>query len=84
MRKKHGLDGKSKGVVVTEVDPQSPAAKRGVKVGDVIVEAGQDPVASVADVAAGIDKVRKSGRKAVLLRIESAKGEMRFLAVPLE
>jgi serine protease Do len=84
LRKKHGLDAKAKGVVVTEVDPQSPAAKRGVKVGDVIVEAGQDPVASVADVEAGIEKVRKSGRKAVLLRIESAKGEMRFLAVPIE
>jgi len=28
--------------------------------------------------------VRKSGRKAVLLRIESAKGEMRFLALPIE
>ena len=84
LRKKHGLDAKTKGVVVTEVDPQSPAAKRGVKVGDVIVEAGQDAVSSVADVAAGIDKVRKSGRKAVLLRLESAKGEMRFLAVPIE
>jgi serine protease Do len=84
LRKTHGLDAKTKGVVVTEVDPQSPAAKRGVKVGDVIVEAGQDAVSSVADVAAGIDKVRKSGRKAVLLRIESGKGEMRFLAVPIE
>jgi serine protease Do len=84
LRKKHGLDAKAKGVVVTEVDPQSPAAKRGVKVGDVIVEAGQDPVASVADVEAGIEKVRKAGRKAVLLRIESGKGEMRFLAVPIE
>jgi serine protease Do len=84
LRKKHGLDAKTKGVVVTEVDPQSPAAKRGVKVGDVIVEAGQDAVSSVADVAAGIEKVRKSGRKAVLLRIESGKGEMRFLAVPIE
>jgi serine protease Do len=84
LRKTHGLDAKTKGVVVTEVDPQSPAAKRGVKVGDVIVEAGQDAVSSVADVAAGIEKVRKSGRKAVLLRIESGKGEMRFLAVPIE
>jgi serine protease Do len=71
-------------VVVTEVDPQSPAAKRGIKVGDVIVEAGQDAVASVADVEAGIEKIRKAGRKAVLLRVEDAKGELRFVAVPIE
>jgi serine protease Do len=69
---------------VTQVDPVSPAAKRGIKVGDVIVEAGQDAVASVADVAAGIEKIRKAGRKAILLRVEDAKGELRFIAVPLE
>ena len=74
LRQKHGLDAKTKGVIVTEVDPQSPAAKRGVKVGDVIVEAGQDPVSSVADVAEGIEKVRKSGRKAVLLRHRERQG----------
>jgi serine protease Do len=84
LRKKYGLDDKAKGVVVTEVDPQSPAAKRGIKVGDVIVEAGQDAVSSVADIAAGIEKIRKAGRKAVLLRIEDAKGELRFVAVPIE
>jgi len=84
LRKQHGLDAKVKGVVVTQVDPQSPAAKRGIKVGDVIVEAGQDAVSSVADVAAGIEKIRKAGRKAILLRVEDAKGELRFIAVPLE
>jgi serine protease Do len=84
LRKQHGLDAKVKGVVVTQVDPQSPAAKRGIKVGDVIVEAGQDAVASIADVAAGIEKIRKAGRKAILLRVEDAKGELRFIAVPIE
>ena len=39
---------------------------------------------TVDDVATGIEKVRKAGRKAVLLRIEDGKGEMRFLAVPIE
>jgi len=84
LRKQFGLDAKTKGVVVTEVDPQSPAAKRGIKVGDVIVEAGQDAVSSVADVEASIEKIRKAGRKAVLLRVEDAKGELRFVAVPIE
>jgi serine protease Do len=41
-------------------------------------------VATVEDVTKGIEKVRKAGRKAVLLRVEDAKGEMRFVAVPIE
>ncbi len=84
MRKKHALDPKTKGVVVTEVDPKSPAATRGIKVGDVIVEAGNDSVSSVADFVASVEKVRKAGRKQVLLRVENAKGDMRFLAVPVD
>ena len=47
LRTKHSLDGKVKGVVVTEVDPASPAAEKGVKVGDVIVEVAQEPVTSM-------------------------------------
>jgi serine protease Do len=84
LRKQYGLDAKTKGVVITQVDPQSPAAKRGIKVGDVIVEAGQDTVSSLADIEASIEKIRKAGRKAVLLRIEDAKGDLRFVAVPIE
>jgi serine protease Do len=84
LRKTYGLDQKVKGVVVTSVEPQSQAAQKGIKVGDVIVEASQDAVASAEDVAKSIEKVRKAGRKAILLRVESAKGDMRFVAVPIE
>jgi serine protease Do len=35
------------------------------------------------DVAASVAKVRKSGRKAVLLRVEDGKGDLRFVAVPI-
>ena len=83
-RQKYNLDAKVSGVLVEEVDPQSPAAQKGIKAGDVIVEAGQDPVLKPDDVAKSVDKVRKSGRKAVLLRVEDGKGELRFVAVPLE
>lgn len=85
LRQKFGIDPKVKsGVVVTEIDPQSPAAQKGVKVGDVIVEAAQEPVATVEDISKGIEKVRKAGRKALLLRVDDAKGDLRFVAVPLE
>jgi serine protease Do len=84
LRRKHGFDRKVKGLLVTEVDPQSPAALKGVKAGDVIVEAAQEQVASVDDLIRSVDKVRKSGRKAVLLRVEDGKGDLRFVAVPIE
>ena len=83
LRTKFGIDAKVKGVVVLEVDPASTAASKSIKVGDVIVEAAQDAVTAPEDVAKSVDKVRKAGRKAVLLRVEDAKGDMRFVAVPL-
>ncbi len=85
LRSKFKIDPKVKaGVVVTEVTAGSIAAQRNIKAGDVIVEAAQEPVKTVDDIHKGIDKVRKSGRKQVLLRIEDSKGDMRFVAVPIE
>jgi serine protease Do len=84
LRKQFGIDGKTKGVVITEVDPASPAGEKGIKPGEVIVEAAQETVATVEDVAKAIEKVRKSGRKAILLRVETGKGDMRFVAVPIQ
>ncbi len=83
-RKKYGLDQKISGVLVEDVDPGSAAAQKGIKAGDVIVEAGQDTVLKPDDVAKSVDKVKKSGRKAVLLRVEDGKGDLRFVAVPFE
>jgi serine protease Do len=84
LRAKFKIDKKVNGVVVTEVDPQSPAAGRNIKPGDVIVEAAQDNVTTPEDVIKSVDKVKKAGRKQVLLRLEDAKGDMRFVAVPIE
>ncbi|PWT88889.1 MAG: serine protease [Proteobacteria bacterium] len=84
LREKNGLGKDVKGVIVLEVDPASPAAEKGIKTGDVIVEVAQDTVTSVDDVSKGIDKVKKAGRKAVLLRLESGQGGLRFVAIPVE
>ncbi len=83
LRAKFGLDAKIKGVVVVEVDPQSAAAQKSIKIGDVIVEAAQELVATPDDIARGIEKVKKAGRKAVLLRVEDGKGDLRFVAIPV-
>jgi serine protease Do len=63
-----------KGVLITDVDPGSSAAERGLKAGDVIVEVQQQEVASPADVVDKVDRARKSNRKSVLMLILGQEG----------
>jgi serine protease Do len=84
LRTKHSIGKDMKGVIVLEVDPASPAAEKGVKVGDVIVEVAYEAVTSLDDISKSVDKVKKAGRKNVLLRLEDGKGDMRLVAVPVQ
>jgi serine protease Do len=71
-----------KGVVVTEVDPQGPAAQRGIQTGDVILNVGGKAVASVGDVRSELAQAKSSGKRSVLLQVRSGEAT-RFVAVPL-
>jgi serine protease Do len=71
---KYQLNDDQKGVVVTEVVPNSPAAERGLKAGDVIVEVQQEPVNTPADVQQRVDTVRKQSRRSVLMLIQGQDG----------
>jgi serine protease Do len=71
------------GVVITDVEANSPAAQKDVKPGDVIVEVTQERVSDPEEVVARVAAVKKSGRKLVLLLISDAKGGLRFVAVPV-
>jgi serine protease Do len=64
--------GGAEGVAVTEVDPESDAAEKGIKAGDVILEVGGSTVTGPNDVADGVKKASELGRKAVMLYIKSA------------
>ncbi len=57
------------GVVVESVDLTSDAGQKGLRRGDVIVQAGGKPVTSAADVAAAVDSAKKAGRTGILLGI---------------
>ncbi|HEX8166990.1 MAG TPA: Do family serine endopeptidase [Beijerinckiaceae bacterium] len=70
------------GVVVAGVDPDGPAAQKGIKDGDVILEIGGQPVAKPADVKAGLEAAYKAGKKAVLMRVKSREG-VRFVAIAM-
>jgi serine protease Do len=68
------------GVVVADVDPDGVAAQKGLKVGDVIVEAGGQKVSAPSEITSVLNAAKKDGRKAVLLRIKSSEGS-RFVAI---
>jgi serine protease Do len=70
-----------KGVAIVGVDPNGTAAEQGLAVGDIILDVAGKPVSSPADVKSGIASVRSQGKKAVMMRIQTADGA-RFVAVP--
>ncbi|MGR3655247.1 Do family serine endopeptidase [Paracoccus sp. (in: a-proteobacteria)] len=77
-----GADPSTKGLLIEALDPEGVAADKGLAAGDVITEASQQPVASIADLKARIDDARKAGRKSVLVLIRR-EGEPRFVALPI-
>ncbi len=82
LRSQYGIEQSVEGVIITDVKPDSPAAQKDVKPGDVIVEVTQEKVKQPRDVLARLEAVKKSGRRTVLLLLSDAKGELRFVAVP--
>ena len=70
------------GVVVVNVEADGAAAQAGIRDGDVILEVAGKAVAVPLDVKARIDAVRHDGRRAVLLKINSAEGT-HFVALPV-
>jgi serine protease Do len=71
-----------KGVVVVAVDPEGPAAERGFKTGDVILNVSGKTVANAADVKAALVAAKEGGKNTVLMRVKTADAT-RFVAVPL-
>jgi serine protease Do len=84
LRKRYKIKDTVKGVVITGIDSNSPAADKRLSPGDVIVEIAQEAVANADDLQAKIDKLKKDGRKSALLLVAGADGELRFVALSLQ
>ncbi len=82
-RERHGLSADVKGVIITNIKPDSAALKRGLQAGDVITQIGDTLVSSPTDVSNAVASARKAGHKYVLLRIFRDK-EAVFATLPLE
>jgi serine protease Do len=70
------------GVVVTDVDPNSPSAERGFKEGDVILEVGGKLVATPGEVREAVTAARAENKNSVLVRVRSGDSS-RFVALPV-
>ena len=71
-----------KGVVVTDVNPNGPAATKGLRAGDVILDVAGKAVGSPADVQKALADARASGKQSVLMRLKSG-DSTRFVALPV-
>ena len=72
----------SDGVVVTQVEPDGPAAAQGFRTGDVILDVAGKRVASPDEVRKAFADARSDGKRTILLRVKSGEST-KFVAVPL-
>jgi serine protease Do len=71
-----------KGVVVTAVDPDGPAAEQGVQTGNVILDVGGKAVTNAGDIRQALTDAKSQGKHQVLMRVKMGDAT-RFVALPL-
>ena len=84
LRKKHNIKDDVKGVLITGVDPNSPAAEKRLVPGMVIAEVQQQPVANATELQQRVDRLKKDGKKAAVLLVVTPDGDPRFVALSLQ
>ncbi|MDP1840069.1 MAG: DegQ family serine endoprotease, partial [Reyranella sp.] len=70
LRERYGLSDQVKGVIVTKVAPNSPAAEKQLQPGDVILEVDQKAVTTPAEITDIVAKLQQQKKKSVLLFVE--------------
>jgi serine protease Do len=71
----------SRGVIVTNVDPNSDASDKGLQRGDLIVSVNNQLVTTPAQVVNVVDGARKAGRSSVLLLVKRGNSPEAFVGI---
>ncbi|MEE9312963.1 MAG: Do family serine endopeptidase [Planctomycetota bacterium] len=83
LRDKFAIASGIEGVVVTQVDPNSDASDKGVRIGHTILEVNQQQILTPKDVETIVGTAAEVGREAILLKLSDPAGARRFVAVRL-
>jgi serine protease Do len=84
LRSRYDIETGVKGVVVTHIEPDSPAAGKNIQVGNVIVEVTHQKIKSPEELKVRLKRLRELKRKTALLLVSDPHGEMIFVALPIE
>ncbi len=83
MREQFSLSDEVSGVLVTGVSGDGPAAERGLRPGDIILEVAQVKVSTPSELVNKVRAAEQSGRKSILLLVQRG-GDRRFVAMRLD
>jgi serine protease Do len=72
----------SKGLVVTNVNPDGPAAEHGFRSGDVILEVGGKSISSAGELHQALSDAKSHGKHQVLMQVKTA-DNTHFIAMPI-
>ena len=82
LRGELGLADDLEGLAILEVAEGTEAFEKGLRAGDVITEAGQEPVQSLQDFDSRVTNAQEGGRKSLLLLVRRG-DDPRFVALPI-
>lgn len=81
-RKQFGISCDIQGILVIDVEPKSSAAKKGIRLGDIILEINQEQTTNLRQAIALLKKLEKQEKKRILLLINRY-GEPLYISVPI-
>ena len=73
----------SKGVVVTDMDPEELPPSTAYQTGDMILDVGGKIVGNASDVRKALSEAKSQGKHDVLMRVKTAADTMKFVALPV-
>jgi serine protease Do len=72
------------GLIVTQITPNTPAAKVGIRPGDVIMEINRTQINTILDYERAIERAERERQTSILAYVKSRDGVYRFVAMTID